>query len=280
MSPQAIELYGLAGLDFVIIGSEVEPLDYGPMENLLRAAAAVGIVPAIKLRRPDPNMVSDIMNFGGSLIITPHVTSAEQLKTLVAATRFGEHGTRGECAVARYTGYGTIPLEESRTAANTANRIIPIIEDVAAMNNLDEIMEVDGVDIVMIGPIDISRSLKTVEVGFRSKVVLEYIERIAESARKHGKSVMTPMWVTAEIVESIDKTIAWQIEQLVSRGITLIYRQDVHVLSDYYRNMLPIRGVRVRSEEETAAEELVAEQATATAEQAAAEQATADAASS
>jgi 2-keto-3-deoxy-L-rhamnonate aldolase RhmA len=258
MSPQAIELYGLAGLDFVIVGAEVESLDYGPMENLLRAAAASGIVPIVKIRRPDPHIVSDIMNFGGSLVMVPHVTSAALLEELVEASRFGSKGTRAECPVARYTSFGIMPLDESRDAANTANSIIPIIEDVEALDKLDEIFAVDGFDFILIGPIDLSRSLNTPERGFRSTKVIDLVEEIAMTARKYGKSVMTPLFITPEIMDSSEKIIAWNIEQLVARGVTLFYRPDLHVLSDYYRNLMPLRGVRVKSEQEAEAEDGVA----------------------
>ena len=248
MSPQAVELYGLAGLDFVILGTEVEPLDYGPMENLMRAANAAGIVPIIKLRRPDPDLVEDVMNFGGSLLITPHVTSADQLRKLVAATRFGRHGTRGECPVGRYTGYGVMPLIESRTLANQSSCIIPLIEDVEALDHLDEIFSVEGVDLVTIGPIDFSSSLQIDEApGYRNQKVMDVVGLIADAARRNGKAVMVPMWITEEC-DTPEKTIRFQIEHFVARGVTVLYRPDLHVLSDYYRNLLALRSVTVREE--------------------------------
>ncbi len=101
MSPQLIELYGFAGLDFVILGTEVESMDNLRLEDLMRAASASGTVPIVKLRRPDPVLVSEIMNYGAPLVMVPHVTSAAQLEQLVAASRFEPLGTRGQCPAGR-----------------------------------------------------------------------------------------------------------------------------------------------------------------------------------
>src|SRR5262245_24100650 len=110
MSPQLIEMFGFAGLDYVIIGTEVESIDNSALENLLRAANAARTVPIVKVRRPEPALVSEIMNFGAPLVMVPHVTRGAQLQQLVAAARFEPLGTRGECPVARYTGYGLLDL--------------------------------------------------------------------------------------------------------------------------------------------------------------------------
>lgn len=252
MSPQLIELYGFAGLDFVIVGTEVEAMDNARMEDLLRAANAARTVPIVKLRRPDPVLVSDTMNYGAPIVMIPHVTSGPQLEQLVAATRFEPHGTRGECPAGRYTAYGIMHLDESREAANTSRCVIPIIEDREAMNHLDEIAAVDGVDILEIGPYDLSRSLGVAGQSYQSPVVLDAIEAVAAAARKRGKAVLAPLWVSPD-VDSPKKIISWQMDQLISRGVTLLYGVEVVLLAEYFRSLMPLRGVRVRSDEEAAA---------------------------
>ncbi len=64
MSPQVVEQMGFLGLDYVIVSTEVESLDRGLLENLLRAAASGGTVPCVKLRRRDPELVGEAMNAG------------------------------------------------------------------------------------------------------------------------------------------------------------------------------------------------------------------------
>lgn len=252
MSPQLIELYGFAGVDFVILGTEVEAMDVGRLEDLLRAANAARTVPIVKLRRPEPALVSETMNYGAPIVMVPHITSGRQLEELVAASRFEPDGTRGECPVGRYTGYGTIDLDVSRRAGNAANCVIPIIEDREAMKHLDEIAAVEGVDIIEIGPFDLSRSLGFPGQAYASSVVLDAIDEIADAARRHGKAVAAPLWISPE-TDSPSKIIAWQIEHLVARGITLLYAAEVILLASYFRDLHPLRAVRVRSDDEVAA---------------------------
>ncbi len=257
MSPQLIELYGFAGLDFVILGTEVESMDNLRLEDLMRAANASGTVPIVKLKRPDPALVSEIMNFGAPLVMVPHVTSAAQLEQLVAASRFEPVGTRGECPVGRYTGYGTMSLDLSREAANTTNSVIPIIEDRAAMDHLDEIAAVEGIDVLEIGPYDLSRSLGVPGQGYRSPVVLDAIDAICEAARRHGKAVLAPFWHTQD-TDGTAKFLEWQKEQLIARGVTMLYELEVTFLGDYFHGLMPLRGIRVRSDAEAAALEQAA----------------------
>ena len=252
MSPQLVELYGFAGVDFVILGTEVEAMDLGRLEDLLRAANAARTVPIVKLRRPDPNLVAETMNYGAPIVMVPHITRGPQLAELVAATRFDPHGTRGECPVGRYTGYGTLDLEASRRAANAANSVIPIIEDREALSHLDEIAAVEGVDIIEIGPFDLSSSLGAAGQGYTSPLVLDAIEEISDAARRHGKAVAAPLWISPD-TDSASKIIAWQIEHLVARGITLLYAAEVILLATYFRDLSPLRGVRIRGEQEAEA---------------------------
>jgi 4-hydroxy-2-oxoheptanedioate aldolase len=258
MSPQLVELYGLAGLDFVIVGSEVEAMDNGRMEDLMRAASAARTVPIVKLRHPEPRLVSETMSYGAPFVMVPHVTSGPQLEALVAASRFEPLGTRGECPVGRYTGYNTIHSDEARAAANTSSAVIPIIEDRAALDHLDEIAAVDGVDILEIGPYDLSRSLGDPGKAYTSPLVLEALEALVDAARRHGKAVKAPLWPMPE-ADTPEKNIAWQIDQLVSRGVTLLYGVEVVVLGEFIRAHLPLRRVRVRSDDEAAALEAAAE---------------------
>jgi 4-hydroxy-2-oxoheptanedioate aldolase len=246
MSPHVVEMYGWAGLDFVVIGTEVEAIDKSTIENLLRAANGANIVPIVKLAHPDPKLVAETLNWGASRVLCPHITSRAQLDELVAAARFYPIGTRGECPIARYTKYGVMPLEQSRDVANTAVSIIPIIEDKEALENIDEIMACPQISLVEIGPFDFSRSL---EAALRGPAVWAAIDKIVGAARAAGKRVMMPMWITPD-TDSSTKIMQWNAEKLIARGITVLFQPDIHVLADHFRNLLPMRGIRLREEDE------------------------------
>ena len=254
MSPNVVEMYGWAGLDFVIIGTEVEAIDKSMIESLLRAAHSARIVPMVKLAHPDPRLVAETLNYGANLLLVPHVTTGKQLAELVDAARFFPIGTRGECPVGRYTKYGLMPMDESRDHGNRVTSIVPIIEDKEAFDNIEEICANEHISLIEIGPFDFARSLG---VEVRGPVVWNAVERITEVARAAGKKVMMPVWMTKELT-SWPAVIQHQIEHLVGRGITLLFQPDVHVLADHYRNLMPLRNIRVREEPEAAVDEIIA----------------------
>ena len=242
MSPQVVELYGHVGLDYVIIATEVESIDLHTMEGLMRAADAGRTVPIVKLRWPDLRCLQEAMNAGAAMVMMPHVHSRAQLDEAVRASRFTPEGTRGICPVARYAGYGVIGLEAVRGAANEARAVIPIIEDREALDHLDEIMACPDVDIVEIGPFDLSQSLgvATPARSYGNPETLRAVEAICEAARRHGKAVLAPYWVTPE-TDSPAKLVQWNLEQLVPRGITMLYGLEVVMLARFFRELLAMR---------------------------------------
>jgi len=216
----------------------------------MRAANAARIVPIVKLAHPDPKLVSETLNYGAPLVLVPHITSTAQLEEMVAASRFAPVGSRGECPVARYTSYGIMNLDDSRDLANHAVSVIPIIEDREGLDNIEEIAAVPNVELIEIGPFDFSRSLGD---KMRGPVVMEAIDRVIAAVSKYNKRIMMPMWITKD-TDSFKKIIDWNVETLVSRGVTVLFQPDIHVLSDHYRSLMPLRGIRVRSEDDTSDE--------------------------
>lgn len=248
MSPQLVEMFGQVGVDFIIIGMEVEALDYGKMEDLLRAADATRTLPIVKLRRPSIEIIEDVMNAGAAMMMVPHVRTREQLDTLVRASRFRPEGLRGECPVARYAGFGSRYLPDMRRMTNEVRAIIPIIEDADALDNLDELMSCPDIDIVEIGPYDLSASLGLPGQGYSSPVVMGAIERICERAQKYGKAVLAPLLFSFQ-QGSIQDIVQWHMDELISRGITILYQSDISVLVETTMHLSVMRKIRVVDEE-------------------------------
>jgi 4-hydroxy-2-oxoheptanedioate aldolase len=243
MSPQLVELYGLVELDFVIIGSEVESLDAGRMEEMIRAADAARTVPIVKVRRPEVNLIGEAMNAGAAMVMVPHVTTRAQLEMMVRSAQFEPEGLRGECPVARYNGYGALDLARSHDAANQSHSIIPILEDREALDHLDEMMSVDEVDIFEIGPYDLSRSLGEQGKGFSGVKTMAAIEQICEAAGRHGKAVLSPLWYKRG-AGSYQELLQHQVDELLSRGINCVYEIETVFLSLHLSRMTVLKRVR------------------------------------
>lgn len=241
-SAQVVEMAGQVGLDFVIVSREIEQLDDSQTEHLLRAAAASGTVPMIKLRRNDPQLVEDALNAGAPLVNVPHVRTRKELDTAVRASRFAPKGIRGLCPAARYNAFGAGTLDTARSIANEQSSVIPILEDKECLDHLEELMSCPDVDIFEIGPFDLSHSLGlNPSLSYGNPETMAAVERICATAQKHGKVVMAPSWFPREAVaapEMIDK----QVNELVSRGITVLYHLvDIMLLARTLREMMPIR---------------------------------------
>ena len=245
MSPQIVELMGLLGLDFVIVSSEVESLDLSRMEDMIRAAQSAGTVPSVKIRRFDPKLVDDAMSAGAPMVMVPHVKTRAMLDEMIRASRFEPFGTRALCPVARYTGYGSRPLSESRKTANEDHTLIPILEDREALDHLDEIISCEDVDIFEIGPFDMSQSLGLArpEASYDNPETMRAVEQIGKVARKYGKGLLAPLWMHPGC-DTAPKLVQLQIDRLVSVGVNCFYAIEVLILCKLFRDLLPVREAR------------------------------------
>lgn len=241
-SAQIVELAGLVGLDFVILSREVESFDELQIEHLLRAAAASGTVPMVKIRRNDPQLVEDALNIGAPLLNVPHVRTRAELDTVIRASRFAPKGLRGLCPAARYNSYGVGSLDAARTIANEESTIIPILEDKECLEHLDEICSSPDIDIVEIGPFDLSHSLGVNPVmSYGNPETMAAVEKIIAAAQKHNKVVLTPTWFPPNSITA-PELVQRQHDELVKRGITMLYHLvDVLLLARTLREMMPIR---------------------------------------
>jgi 4-hydroxy-2-oxoheptanedioate aldolase len=245
MSPQLLELYGHVGLDYVICSQEVESLDKYTLENCLRAADAARTVPVIKILRNDPLLIEEAMNSGAPMVMVPHVINRKQIDDALRASRFsmGGKGTRGLCPVSRYTGYGSGSMADAVRAANEGRNIIPIIEDVEALPNIEDMMSHPEVDIFEIGPFDLSQSMGLrPDLSYGNPPVMEAVEKIGALARKYKKGLIAPFWLPKD-ADSPSKVIQLQTEQLIKRGITIFYGIEVLMLTRIFRDWMPLREI-------------------------------------
>ena len=242
LSAQIVEMFGLLGLDFIIIGQEVEAIEASTTEHLLRAAVAAGTMPLVKVRRNSLELIEDALNIGAPFITLPHVTTPDELDAAVRAAQFRPVGRRPVCPTARYAGYGSFSLKQATDASEGLCPIIPMIEDKEALEHIDELMSHPDVPIYEIGPFDLSQSLGlSPDQSYNNAPVLDAVEKIGAAARKYGKYVIAPFWYPQGAADS-QAMIEHQKQELVRRGITLLYNYtDIMVLARAFRGLLPLR---------------------------------------
>ncbi|MEM6552398.1 MAG: aldolase/citrate lyase family protein [Planctomycetota bacterium] len=154
--PAMIEAIGHAGMHFVILDLEHGSLDIGDLPGLIRAAQATDTYPVVRTLRPDD--IGRALDLGAAAVQVPHVETADHAAAVVQAARFAPQGQRGVCRYVRAARYGTTDKTDYFTYANRATAIVQV-EGQAGLNNLDEILDVTGVDLVFVGVYDLSQSL-------------------------------------------------------------------------------------------------------------------------
>ncbi len=185
-----VEIMGRAGFDFAIIDMEHGPITVETAQNSVRAAELSGISPIIRVSQNDPVEILRCLDIGAEGVEVPQIRNAEDAETMVSAARFHPKGDRGVCRYVRAAGYSSIDRHEHFQASNERTITIAHLEGLEAVKNLDEIMAVDGVDILFIGPYDLSQS-----VGVPGEVthpsVVRQMEKVIAVARTAGKLVGT-----------------------------------------------------------------------------------------
>ena len=157
--PQIVEMIGLAGFDAAFIDMEHTTFDLHDVQAMVMAAERVGVTPIVRTPGFDPAFILRLLDMGVQGIQVPHVSSAEVAREAVAAVRYPPEGERGMAAGSRAANFGKIPLLEHMAQSNREVLLACMIEDMAAVEQIEEIAAVEGVDLLAVGPSDLSRSL-------------------------------------------------------------------------------------------------------------------------
>lgn len=155
--PAATEAMASAGYDFLFIDNEHGPGSLDDTLLQLQVLAATDVAPVVRVPWNDPIYLKRVLDIGATSIMIPMIETAEQAKAAVAACRYPPRGVRG-FGPWREMGRGS-DLAEYGRRAHEELLIIGQIESVEAVGNIDEIAAVDGLDLLYIGPNDLSGSV-------------------------------------------------------------------------------------------------------------------------
>ena len=159
-SPQLVEMAGQLGFDCVLIDCEHGTITLETVELMIMAAEAAGVTPIVRPRSKSAEDILQAMDRGAAGVQVPHIASGADARSAVEAVKFHPLGRRGLAAGTRASGYGYRGAMAGFTeAANKETLVCVQIEDEAAVRNIDEILQVEGVDVFFIGPSDLSQSL-------------------------------------------------------------------------------------------------------------------------
>jgi 4-hydroxy-2-oxoheptanedioate aldolase len=158
--PQLAELFGLAGFDFYMLDAEHGLLEAAQVVNVIRACERVNVTPLIRIGSKDPKLVLQYMDAGMMGVMMPGLESAEEIRMLVNAVKYSPVGKRG-MGFARAAAYGALGQEaiDYINFTNEKTMVIPQFEDAALIDRFDEMIAQPEVDVVVIGPRDLSLNM-------------------------------------------------------------------------------------------------------------------------
>ncbi len=238
-SPAIVEIMGMAGFDYVWIDTEHTPFGMETVEELVRAADSVGATPIVRLYENDPHLIMRTLDTGSKGIIVPQIRSAEDAQKAVQASRFPPEGSRGMCPGVRASGYLLSSWNNYWPQANKDTLVVVIIENRQAVNNLDEILSVPGVDAVIPGPADYAQ-----EVGLPVNhpdvdVVMQDVIRKTLTA---GKQII------AILLEDLSSTADYlsfkQMKRYYAMGVRgFLYTNDVLVWAQLCKDLADAKKI-------------------------------------
>lgn len=185
-SPDLVEIIGLSGIDFIVIDTEHGPMTIESTQHLIRAAETRGVTPITRVTDSTDTTILRSLDVGAHGIQVPQVNDKSKAESVVNASKYFPIGNRG-IAMPRAGDYGTVnPLNYFQNA-NNETMIIVHCENKLGLKNLEEIASVNEIDVIFLGPFDMSQSLG-VPAQVDHPLVEQAAEKVVNVARKAGKA--------------------------------------------------------------------------------------------
>lgn len=181
------------GLDLVFIDTEHTALNRETVSTLCHLYKGVGVAPLVRIPAPDPYQATMVLDGGAAGVIAPYVESAEQVRQLAGAVKYKP--LKGQKLQSSLAGQSSLEPELARylQAHNQENVLIVNIESTPALAALDEILSVDGLDAILIGPHDLTCSLGIPE-QYTHSLFIQTVDAIIEKARKKQVGIGIHVW--------------------------------------------------------------------------------------
>ena len=197
-SPTVTEILCMSGVDFICLDGEHSQFRGESLRNVIRAANCHEKEVIVRVPDVIPHIIAEVLDAGACGVLVPRIRNAEEVRRAISAARFPPRGLRG-VGPGRASGYG-YHIRELFEA--TPPLIIVQVETLEALNNLSDILKVEGLDGVMIGPADLGISLSESGTTLSLKNAVEHISRAAD---QEG----IPCGIFAADRSSADETLAW-----------------------------------------------------------------------
>ncbi len=187
---ELVELFGHLGYDFAFLDAQHGGITVETGRELIRAAELTSMTPLVRVPRNDPSVILEYLDAGAGGIIVPNIVSRTDGEAAVRAIKYAPWGARGAMTGSRAAFYGvTQTAAEYLRRANEETMFVPLLEDREVLEVVPEVVGVEGVDLVAIGPADLALSMG-IPGGWSDPRVQAEVDLIAQAARTAGRPVM------------------------------------------------------------------------------------------
>ena len=224
--PAVVEIMGFAGFDFVIIDAEHGPISMENAQNMIRAAETTNITSIIRVANNDESLILRALDIGAQGVEIPQINCKSDALRAVKSVKYSPQGERGVCRYIRAANYSSMDKFKYFKYANKETMIIAHIEGIEGINNLDEILLVSGIDVIFIGPYDLSQSLGvTGEVNH--PLVIEKMKEVVLKCKQNKVAVGT-------FADDVETAKSW-----ISLGVQYMsFSVDVGILYNASKNIM------------------------------------------
>ena len=203
--PTIAELCGWSGLDFYMIDGEHSPVTTSEVQNIVRACETAGTVPLARIRSNDPKLILQFIDAGIMGVMMPGIMNAKDVENFVKAMKYPPMGERGMGPARAWDyGLGKMTQLEYVNFANEQTLVLPMIEDIRALEHLPEMCQVAGVDGFIIGPRDLAMSMGFMDGPVHDEVK-DVISQIFETVLGAGLVIGTVAGTGEQAKALIDK---------------------------------------------------------------------------
>ncbi len=200
-SSVTVEMSGDSGLDWLLIDLEHGPSDQDSLLHLLQAASATPASPIVRIAFNETVRFKKTLDLGAAGVMVPWIRNAEEAKEAVSAMRYPPRGIRGVAKSPRGTGFG-YNFDDYFARNHELLLTVIQIERVEALEEIDEIASIDGVDVLFIGPMDLSVSLGH-PGDFQHPEQQEAYRKVIAAAKNNGKSA----GILLQTIDQIEPTV-------------------------------------------------------------------------
>lgn len=186
------------GMDFAILDQEHGSYGADMLATLIAGFRGGRCQPIVRVPEIRRDCFLTPLEMGAAGVLVPRVETADQARTIVDFCRYPPSGSRGVSLSRAHTGFGRVSASEYLSRANAEILIGVQIETVEALNSLDDILAIEGVDMAFIGPSDLSVSCG-ISSNLKDPRMASHINNILAACRRHGKigALQTTDWESA-----------------------------------------------------------------------------------